>query len=145
MPAARRLYCSSVPDTAAPRSMPTSGWKEPGARRILKSAMTPPGCSVSSPLEGSWKGVSFLNPARDGAVLPILHLNGYKIAGPTVLGRSSDETVRSLLGGHGYDVHFVEGDEPLAVHQAFAKVLDTCYDQIRAIQSDAKSHGVRER
>src|SRR5258708_17521380 len=134
MPAARRLYCSSVPDTAAPRSMPTSGWKEPGARRILKSAMTPPGCSVSSPLEGSWKGISFLNPARDGAVLPILHLNGYKISGPTVLGRSSDESVRRLLEGHGYSPRFVEGSAPGEVHQALATALDRCLADIRRIQ-----------
>ena len=59
-------------------------------------------------------------------MLPILHLNGYKIAGPTVLGRKSDEDVRSLLSGHGYDVHFVEGDEPMAVHRRFAAALDTC-------------------
>src|SRR5690349_16450338 len=76
---------------------------------LIVAAVIGDGEAETGPLEGSWKGISFLNPARDGAVLPILHLNGYKIAGPTVLGRTSDEGVWTLLGGHGYDVHFVEG------------------------------------
>jgi xylulose-5-phosphate/fructose-6-phosphate phosphoketolase len=98
------------------------------------------------PLEGSWKGISFLNPARDGAVLPILHLNGYKIAIPTVLGRAGDTCVRALLEGHGYEVHFVEAADPedhARVHQAFAAVLETCYDRIRAIQQEARARRVR--
>ncbi len=81
-------------------------------------------------------------PARDGAVLPILHLNGYKIANPTVLSRSSDEDVRRLLEGHGYEVYFVEGDDPMRVHQALASTLDACYARIRAIQTDARRDGV---
>src|ERR671922_245445 len=84
------------------------------------------GEAETGPLEGSWKSISFLNPIRDGAVLPILHLNGYKIANPTVLGRSSDDEIRKLLEGHGYEVHFVEGDDPAYVHQAFAATLDQC-------------------
>jgi xylulose-5-phosphate/fructose-6-phosphate phosphoketolase len=96
------------------------------------------GEAETSPLEGSWKGISFLSPVHDGAVLPILHLNGYKIAGPTVLGRKSDEELRSLFSGHGYDVHFVEGDEPMRVHEAFARTLDTCLDAIAAIQTAAR-------
>ena len=92
----------------------------------------------TGPLEGSWKAISFLNPARDGAVLPILHLNGYKIAGPTVLGRSSDEEVRKLLEGHGYEVHFVEGEDPHRMHQAFAATLDACHESIRGIQREAR-------
>src|SRR6202041_996354 len=75
------------------------------------------GEAETGPLEGSWKGINFLNPARDGAVLPILHLNGYKISGPTVLARETDEEVRQLLSGHGYEVHFVEGEDPMVVHQ----------------------------
>ena len=67
------------------------------------------GEAETGPLEGGWKGVKFLNPARDGAVLPILHLNGYKISGPTVFGRDDDEDIRVLLEGHGYEVHFVDG------------------------------------
>src|SRR6476660_3129220 len=91
---------------------------------LLALAVVGDGEAETGPLEGSWKGISFLNPERDGAVLPILHLNGAKIAGPTVLGRADDESIRNLLGGHGYEVHFVEGTEPLAVHEAFAKTLD---------------------
>src|SRR4029077_2225425 len=76
---------------------------------LVVVAVVGDGEAETGPLEGSWKGPSFLNPARDGAVLPILHLNGYKISGPTVLGRSSDEAIRKLLEGEGYEVKFVEG------------------------------------
>jgi xylulose-5-phosphate/fructose-6-phosphate phosphoketolase len=103
------------------------------------------GEAETAPLEGSWKGINFLNPARDGAVLPILHLNGYKISGPTVLARESDDDVRQLLSGHGYEVHFVEGDDPMTVHQQIAATLETCYGAIRKIQEDARSRGVRQR
>jgi xylulose-5-phosphate/fructose-6-phosphate phosphoketolase len=99
------------------------------------------GEAETGPLEGSWKGIHFLNPARDGAVLPILHLNGYKISGPTVLGRTADEDVESMLRGHGYDVHFVEGTEPEAVHRDLAATLDTCYLRIREIQEEARGGG----
>ena len=80
---------------------------------LIVVAVVGDGEAETGPLEGGWKGISFLNPARDGAVLPILHLNGYKIAGPTVLGRSTDEEIRQLLAGHGYEGFFVEGDDPL--------------------------------
>jgi xylulose-5-phosphate/fructose-6-phosphate phosphoketolase len=86
-----------------------------------------------------------LNPARDGAVLPILHLNGYKIAGPTVFGRTPDEDLRARFEGEGYEVHFVEGDNPAQVHQQFAAVLDHCYQAIRAIQREAHGKGVSSR
>jgi xylulose-5-phosphate/fructose-6-phosphate phosphoketolase len=99
------------------------------------------GEAETGPLEGSWKGVHYLNPARDGAVLPILHLNGYKISGPTVLGRTADEDVESILRGHGYEVHFVEGTEPEAVHRDLAATLDTCYQRIREIQDGARNGG----
>ncbi len=89
--------------------------------------------------------MTFLNPARDGAVLPILHLNGYKIGGPTVLARSTDGDVRSTIEGHGYDVHFVEGDDPALMHQQFAAELDRCYRRIRDIQSQARTAGVAGR
>jgi xylulose-5-phosphate/fructose-6-phosphate phosphoketolase len=108
---------------------------------LLVAAVVGDGEAETGPLEGSWKSVSFLNPARDGAVLPILHLNGYKIANPTVLGRAPDDEVRSLLAGHGYAVHFVEGDDPPAVHQAFAAALDRCYGEIRTIQQEARENG----
>ncbi|HSO39427.1 MAG TPA: phosphoketolase family protein, partial [Labilithrix sp.] len=106
---------------------------------LVVVAVVGDGEAETGPLEGSWKGVSFLNPVHDGAVLPVLHLNGYKIAGPTVLGRTSDEDLRSLFSGHGYEVHFVEGDDPMTVHAAFASTLDTCLDAIARIQKDARS------
>jgi len=97
------------------------------------------GEAETCPLEGSWKGVKFLNPSRDGAVLPILHLNGYKISGPTVMGRSSDEELVSLFTGLGYTPYFVEGDDPEIVHQLFAGALDRCYARIREIQKDSRT------
>jgi xylulose-5-phosphate/fructose-6-phosphate phosphoketolase len=113
---------------------------------LIATAVIGDGEAETGPLAGSWKGVSFLNPVRDGAVLPILHLNGYKIAGPTVLGRSSDENIRRLLVGHGYDPRFVQGEDPKAVHQAFAAVLESCFDDIRQIQRDARAReSVRQR
>ena len=108
---------------------------------LIAVAVVGDGEAETAPLEGGWKGTHFLNPARDGAVLPILHLNGYKIAGPTVLGRSSDEEITSLLHGHGYDAEFVEGDDPMVVHQRFASVLDACYRKIRTIQDTARRSG----
>jgi xylulose-5-phosphate/fructose-6-phosphate phosphoketolase len=108
---------------------------------LLVACVVGDGEAETGPLAGSWKSVNFLNPARDGAVLPILHLNGYKISGPTVLGRTDDEDLKSLFTGHGYQVHFVEGDEPMAVHQAMAETLDQVYADIRAIQQEARAHG----
>ncbi len=99
------------------------------------------GEAETGPLSGSWKSTSFLNPAHDGAVLPILHLNGYKISGPTVLGRDSDNDIRALLQGNGYEVHFVEGDEPESVHQAFAATLDRCYDRTAPSKERLASEG----
>jgi len=99
------------------------------------------GESETGPLSGSWQGIDFLNPKRDGAVLPILHLNGYKISGPTVPGRATDEAIVSIIGGYGYDVHFVEGDDPPTVHKELAATLDTCFDKIRDIQDSARSSG----
>ncbi len=96
------------------------------------------GEAETGPLEGSWKGVHFLNPVRDGAVLPILHLNGYKISGPTVLGRSSNDEVAALLAGQGYEPHFVEGNDPSVMHPRFATTLDNCWARIRAIQDEAR-------
>src|SRR5687768_7758778 len=96
---------------------------------LIVAAVVGDGEAETGPLAGSWKGTSFLNPARDGAVLPILHLNGYKIANPTVLARTGDDDVRAFFQGHGYEAHLVEGDDPAAVHQAFAAALDACYDR----------------
>ncbi|MFL5690222.1 MAG: phosphoketolase, partial [Ktedonobacteraceae bacterium] len=108
---------------------------------LIVAAVVGDGEAETGPLEGSWKSIKFLNPARDGAVLPILHLNGYKISGPTVLGRADDESIEKMLSGHGYDVHFVEGDDPMRMHQAFAETLDTCYTKIRSYQADAREQG----
>jgi xylulose-5-phosphate/fructose-6-phosphate phosphoketolase len=112
---------------------------------LLVACVVGDGEAETGPLEGSWKSISFLNPVRDGAVLPILQLNGYKISGPTVLGRASDDAVRELLRAHGYEVHFVEGDDPRAVHELFARTLDRCYERIREIQTEARSNGLRDR
>jgi xylulose-5-phosphate/fructose-6-phosphate phosphoketolase len=106
---------------------------------LLAVAVVGDGEAETAPLEGTWKGVRFIDPRRDGAVLPVLHLNGYKIAGPTVLGRASDETVRSLLRAHGYEPVFVEGAEPMAVHAALASALEGSLDRIAEIQRSARS------
>ncbi|HVV89221.1 MAG TPA: phosphoketolase family protein [Solirubrobacterales bacterium] len=97
------------------------------------------GEAETAPLEGSWKGIRFLNPARDGAVLPILHLNEFKISGPTVLGRAREEEVTTLLAGHGYAARVVAGSDPRAVHRDFAVALAGCRAEIRAIQAAARS------
>jgi xylulose-5-phosphate/fructose-6-phosphate phosphoketolase len=110
---------------------------------LLVVAVIGDGEAETGPLEGSWKGIHFLNPARDGAVLPILHLNGYKIAGPTVLGRSTDDEVANVLRGHGYEPHFLEGHEPMDMHARFATTLETCYAEIRAIQERGRRGGGR--
>jgi xylulose-5-phosphate/fructose-6-phosphate phosphoketolase len=108
---------------------------------LIVAAVVGDGEAETGPLAGSWKGISFLNPVRDGAVLPILHLNGYKISGPTVLGRSTDDEVRALLEAHGYRVAFVAGDDPTRLHQAFAATLDASYAAIRRIQEAARTKG----
>ena len=93
----------------------------------------------TGPLEGSWKGISFLNPVRDGAVLPVLHLNGAKIAGPTVLARKDPAEVRALLEGHGYGVVEVEGDDLPGMHHRFAEALAGAWGRIREIQDSARA------
>ncbi|HEV7194437.1 MAG TPA: phosphoketolase family protein, partial [Pedococcus sp.] len=112
---------------------------------LLVACVVGDGEAETGPLEGSWKSISFLNPVRDGAVLPVLQLNGYKISGPTVLGRASDDDVRGLLGAHGYDARLVSGDDPREVHQQFAATLDDCYSRIREIQEQARGRGLRGR
>jgi xylulose-5-phosphate/fructose-6-phosphate phosphoketolase len=112
---------------------------------LIVAAVVGDGEAETAPLEGAWKSIAFLNPARDGAVLPILHLNGYKISGPTVLGRESDESIRQLLSGHGYTVYFVSGIDPAQVHQDFARTLEHCYSQIRTYQENARQNGILER
>src|SRR5262245_48394403 len=99
----------------------------------------------TGPLESSWKVISFLKPVYDGAVLPVLHLNGYKISGATVWGRSTDAEIRGYLEAIGYEVLFVEGNDPPRVHQALAAALDGCLDRIRRIQKEARATGVKGR
>ena len=108
---------------------------------LLTIAVVGDGEAETGPLEGSWKGISFLNPVHDGAVLPILHLNGAKIAGPTVLGRKPDAEVRSLLEGHGYHVLEVTGEDLPGMHERFAEVLGQAYAEIREIQATARAAG----
>ncbi len=99
------------------------------------------GEAETGPLAASWHGNKFLDPAQDGAVLPVLHLNGYKIANPTVLARIPHEELNSLLVGCGYKPYFVEGDDPDTMHQAMAATLDTVIGEIRAIQQKAREGG----
>ena len=97
------------------------------------------GEAETGPLAASWHSNKFVNPARDGAVLPILHLNGFKIANPTVLARIPHEELTELLRGYGHEPHFVEGDDPMRVHQRLAEVMDTALADIRRIQKKARS------
>jgi xylulose-5-phosphate/fructose-6-phosphate phosphoketolase len=103
------------------------------------------GEAETGPLATSWHSNKFLNPASDGAVLPILHLNGYKIANPTIFARIPREELEQLLRGYGWSPHFVVGHEPMAMHEAMAATLDTVIEQIRQIQADARSAGGTER
>jgi xylulose-5-phosphate/fructose-6-phosphate phosphoketolase len=105
---------------------------------LIALAVVGDGEAETAPLEGSWKGISFLNPERDGAVLPILHLNGAKISGPTVLARKDPGEVRALLTGHGYEVIEVEGDDLPGMHHRFAAALARAWGMIRAIQAAAR-------
>jgi xylulose-5-phosphate/fructose-6-phosphate phosphoketolase len=96
------------------------------------------GEAETGPLAAAWHSNKFLDPATDGAVLPILHLNGYKIANPTVLARIDRRELESLLVGYGHEPHFVEGEEPETMHQRMAATLDTVVERIRGIQQDAR-------
>jgi len=103
------------------------------------------GEAETGPLAASWHSNKFLNPVLDGAVLPILHLNGYKIAGPTVLARIPKEELASMLTGYGYRPYFVEGDQPEKMHPAFASTLEKALDEISHIQRDARKNGYFKR
>jgi xylulose-5-phosphate/fructose-6-phosphate phosphoketolase len=108
---------------------------------LIVAAVVGDGEAETGPLATSWTGIDFLNPARDGAVLPILHLNGYKIGGPTLSGRSDDASIEAMLRGLGWEPHVVAGHDPLAMHPRFAQVLDECYARIRYIQIEARRPG----
>ena len=103
------------------------------------------GEAETGPLATSWHSNKFLNPVRDGAVLPILHLNGYKIAGPTVLARIPHKELEALFCGYGYTPYFVEGDDPKKMHQLMAATLDTVFAEIKRIQTDARTNGFTTR
>ncbi|HXQ23480.1 MAG TPA: phosphoketolase family protein [Candidatus Acidoferrales bacterium] len=108
---------------------------------LIVACVVGDGEAETGPLATGWHGNKFLNPARDGAVLPILHLNGYKIANPTVLARISDDELEQLLRGYGYAPYLVSGDEPLSMHQRMAEIVDTVIGEIRSIQNDARTNG----
>jgi xylulose-5-phosphate/fructose-6-phosphate phosphoketolase len=97
------------------------------------------GEAETGPLATAWHSNKFLNPARDGAVLPVLHLNGYKIANPTILSRIDEDELRQLFVGYGYQPYFVEGDDPALVHPAMAQVLEACLSAIHSIQQSARN------
>ncbi len=108
---------------------------------LIVACVVGDGEAETGPLATSWHSNKFLNPATDGAVLPILHLNGYKIANPTVLARISHEELDHLLRGYGYMPHFVEGDEPFAMHELMAATLESVIEDIRRIKADARRGG----
>ncbi|MGB7992100.1 MAG: phosphoketolase family protein [Candidatus Methylophosphatis roskildensis] len=112
---------------------------------LLVAVAVGDGEAETGPLATSWHSNKFLNPIRDGAVLPILHLNGYKINNPTLLSRIPGEELASLLTGYGWKPHFVEGDEPAAMHQSMAATLDRCLAEIQAIQRAARASGTATR
>ena len=112
---------------------------------LLVACVIGDGEAETGPLATSWHSNKFLNPATDGAVLPILHLNGYKIANPTVLARISRDELFDLLSGYGYTPHFVEGDEPAAMHERMAATLDSVVETIQHIQTQARAGIATER
>ena len=112
---------------------------------LIVAAMIGDGEAETGPLATSWHSNKFLNPARDGAVLPVLHLNGYKIANPTILARIPHEELEALMTGYGYQPWFVEGDDPDTMHQQMAATLDQCVDEIQAIQRRARDEGNLQR
>jgi xylulose-5-phosphate/fructose-6-phosphate phosphoketolase len=112
---------------------------------LLVAVVVGDGESETGPLATAWHSNKFLNPVRDGAVLPILHLNGYKINNPTLLSRISHEELDALFRGYGWTPHFVEGEDPAEMHQLMAGTLEACVQQIRAIQAKARRSGKAER
>ncbi|MDI6792052.1 MAG: phosphoketolase family protein [bacterium] len=112
---------------------------------LIVACVVGDGEAETGPLATAWHSNKFLNPIRDGAVLPILHLNGYKIANPTVLARISHEELENLFIGYGYKPYFVEGSEPFAMHRLMASTLETVINEIRAIQAEARANGLAKR
>ncbi|HNV55637.1 MAG TPA: phosphoketolase family protein, partial [Pseudomonadales bacterium] len=113
--------------------------------QLIVACVVGDGEAETGPLATAWHSNKFINPARDGAVLPILNLNGYKIANPTLLARISRDELDALFRGYGYTPHFVEGDEPQSMHQKMAATLERAIDEIRAAQQAARNGGIIER
>ncbi|MEJ2691408.1 MAG: phosphoketolase family protein [Deltaproteobacteria bacterium] len=111
---------------------------------LIVAVMVGDGEAETGPLATAWHSNKFLNPIRDGAVLPILHLNGYKIANPTVLARISPKQLESLFVGYGYKPHFVEGSDPETMHRIMAQTLETVIGEIKKIQHAARTQGITE-
>src|SRR5262249_42319344 len=112
---------------------------------LIVACVVGDGEAETGPLATGWHGNKFLNPVRDGCVLPILHLNGYKIANPTILASISHEELDALMRGYGYTPHFVEGDDPAKMHQEMARTLDLVIGEIKTIQADARKNCFSER
>ena len=112
---------------------------------LIAACVVGDGEAETGPLAASWRSIRFLNPAKDGAVLPILHLNGFKIANPTVLARTKDEDLRKYFEGMGWAPRFVEGHEPAPMHEAMAAALEDCLADLRAMQTAARAGAVEER
>ena len=112
---------------------------------LIVAAVVGDGESETGPLATSWHISKFLNPIRDGAVLPILHLNGYKINNPTLLARISHQELEDLMRGYGWTPHFVEGSDPDSMHQAMAATVEHCIQEIRAHQQECRRTGVASR
>ena len=112
---------------------------------LIVSVVVGDGEAETGPMATSWHSNKFLNPVRDGAVLPILHLNGYKIANPTVLARISSEELDSLFRGYGWTPHWVEGNDPELMHQQMAQTVAQCIHEIHLIQRKARSDGSADR
>jgi len=108
---------------------------------LLVAVAVGDGEAETGPLATAWHSTKFLSPVRDGAVLPILHLNGYKINNPTILSRIPHDELRDLFRGYGWKPHFVEGDDPAAMHRTMASALDACLGEIRAVQQEARATG----
>ncbi len=108
---------------------------------LLVTVVVGDGESETGPLATAWHSNKFLNPMRDGAVLPVLHLNGYKINNPTILARISHEEIDALFRGYGWTPHFVEGEDPMTMHALMAETMERCVQDIRRIQSDARRTG----
>ena len=108
---------------------------------LLVAVVVGDGESETGPLATAWHANKFLNPVRDGAVLPILQLNGYKINNPTIFARISHEELKSFFEGYGWTPHFVEGSDPMVMHQKMAATLEDCVQEIRRIQQEARKSG----